>query len=467
MNKFNASTYLESLNVDKMRFGLKAVTGLLSRLENPQNSYKAITIAGTNGKGSTAAMTASMLHKAGYKVGLYTSPHLVDVRERIVVNGNKISQKEFNRTIAYVKDKMKQPVEPVRQESKSPLLNSTSRRLQKAFNPRREPGAFCSGITYFEFLTAVAFVYFQNQKVDIAVLEVGLGGRLDATNVCKPLVSVITNIAFDHTVYLGDTLESITCEKAGIIKQNGICVTAAKQKKVLDVLKEVCRRRHTTLYSLGHDIKIKKQNDGFLTYQGLNRNLKNLTIPLQGDHQLSNAALALASVEICETKGFIVDDTAIYAGLKNTHWEARLEVLQKDPLFLLDGAHNPAGIDVLCRSLKKDFSYCRLIFIFGALTDKDYRRMLKKIIPLASIIILTQINTKRAVPVNDMVETVAKMGYPAIVTENVKQAIERAQALAGKQDLICATGSFYLAGEVKQAFPKIALCDNKKSLRKI
>ena len=416
MNKLKPSEYLTRLNVDQMHFGLKAITQLLLSLGNPEDSYKTILIAGTNGKGSTAAMIFSILCDAGYKVGLYTSPHLVDVRERIVINGKKIALKEFNRTIAYVKDKMEQPV------------------------------------TYFELLTAVAFVYFQNRKVDIAVLEVGLGGRLDATNVCHPLASIITNIAFDHTAYLGNTLESITREKAGIIKKNGICITAAKQKKVVDVLRDVCQRRRAKFYCLGRDIKIKKQKDGFFTYQGFNRNLKNLKIPLQGDHQLSNAALALAAIELCEKKGFSIADTAIYAGLKNTHWEARLEVLQNQPLFLLDGAHNPAGISVLCRTLKKDFSYRRLILIFGSLADKDYRRMLQKIIPLTSIIILTQLKTKRAVSVNDIMETVKKMGYPAIVTENVKQAIERAQAMANKQDLICATGSFYLAGEIKQAF---------------
>ena len=426
-NNINPSAYLDSLNVDTMHFGLTAITELLSRLGNPQNSYKTILIAGTNGKGSTAAMIASILCSAGYKVGLYTSPHLVDVRERIVINGKKIPLKEFNRTIADVKDKKEQPV------------------------------------TYFEFLTAVAFVYFQRQKVDIAVLEVGLGGRLDATNVCKPLVSVITNISLDHMDYLGNTLDSIAREKAGIIKQKGICITAAKQNKVLEVLKNVCLRRRAKLYCLSSDIKIKKQKDGILNYEGLYRNLKNLKIPLQGDHQLSNAALALAAIELCEKKGFSIADTAIYAGLKNTHWEARLEVLQNQPLFLLDGAHNPAGISVLCRTFKKDFSYRRLILIFGALADKDYRQMLQKIVPLASIIILTQLKTKRAVPVNDIMETVKKMGYPAIVTDNVKQAIERAQALAKKQDLICATGSFYLAGEIKQAFLKLVLCDNTKS----
>lgn len=425
MSKFNSSEYLAGLNVDKMHFGLAAITGLLSRLGNPQKSYKTILIAGTNGKGSTAAMTASILCRAGYKVGLYTSPHLVDVRERIVVNGKKISRKEFDRIVESVKDKKKQHV------------------------------------TYFEFLTAAALVYFQRREIDIAVLEVGLGGRLDATNVCNPLVSVITNIAFDHMDYLGNTLESITSEKAGIIKRKGICVTAVKQEKVLEVLKNVCRQRQAKLYCLGSDIKIKKQKNGSLNYRGLHRNLKNLIIPLQGDHQLSNAALALATIEFIGKKGFSVDDAAIYAGLKNTHWEGRLEVLKNDPFFLLDGAHNPAGISALCRSLKNDFSYRRLILIFGALADKNYRQMLQRIIPLAPLLILTQLKTKRAKPVDDIMETVKKMGYPAIVTQTVREAIDRAQIMAKKHDLICATGSFYLAGEVKQAFPEIALCDSK------
>ena len=416
MNKLKPSLYLASLNVNKMRFGLKPIKELLSRLGNPQNDYKTITIAGTNGKGSTAAMTASILRSAGFKVGLYTSPHLVDVRERIVLNGKKIPLKEFNRTIAYVKNKIKQPV------------------------------------TYFEFLTAVAFEYFKNQKVDIAVLEVGLGGRLDATNVCKPIIAVITNIDFDHTNYLGDTLESITYEKAGIIKQKSVCVTAAKQKVVLDLLENICLSRRTKLYRLNRDITIKKQKDGLLNYRGLYRYIKNLTIPLMGEHQLSNAAVALATIELCENKGFCVDDAAIFTGLKSTRWEARLEILQSHPLFILDGAHNPAGIEALCRALKKDFSYRRLILVFGALADKDYRQMLQKIIPLAKTIILTKLNTERTASLNEISETVRSAGRIPIVTENVRQAIERALALAGKQDLICATGSFYLAGEIKQTF---------------
>lgn len=412
----NPYKYLESLNVDKIRFGLKSVTALLSRLGYPQKSYKTILIGGTNGKGSTAAMTASILHKAGYKVGLYTSPHLVNVRERIVLNGSRISRNDFSRMIAHVKDNLRQPV------------------------------------TYFEFLTAVALVYFQNKKVDIAVLEVGLGGRLDATNVCKPLVSVITNVAFDHMDYLGDTLESIAYEKAGIIKQHGVCITAAKQKTVLNVLKEVCQRRRAKLYCAGQDIKIKKEKDGLLTYQGFNRHLKKLKSPLCGEHQLNNLALALAMIEFCEQNGLRIADKAILQGLAHTRWEARLEVLQKNPLFILDGAHNPAGMNALCRALKEDFAYRRLIFIFGALADKDYKKMLKAIAPLASHIILTQIRTRRAVPVKDLTACAAKTGCAAATTENVQQAVAQALSLAGKKDLICAAGSFYLAGEIKQLF---------------
>jgi dihydrofolate synthase/folylpolyglutamate synthase len=425
MNKFDPAAYLASLNIDVMHFGLTAVSGLLSRLGNPQNAYKTILIAGTNGKGSTAAMTASILRCAGYKTGLYTSPHLIDVRERIAVDGKKISRLDFRRTVGAVKREIKQPV------------------------------------TYFEVLTAAAFLYFQRRKIDIAVLEAGLGGRLDATNVCRPLVSVITNVGFDHTAYLGNTLTAIAREKAGIIRQNGICITAAKQKKVLAVLESACRRRRASLYCIGKDMKIKRQKDGILAYRGIYGDLNNPVIPLAGRHQLDNAALALAAIEITGKNGLPVDDAAIRKGLAETHWPARLEVLLKSPLFVLDGAHNPAGINVLCRALKNDFSYHRLILIFGALADKDYRRMLRKIAPLAEQIILTQLQSKRAVPVKDIYEYVQKLGYKAVIAKNVAGALERALKLAGKEDLICATGSLYLAGEVKQAFPELVSYDKK------
>ena len=425
MKKFDPAAYISSLNIDVMRFGLSAISDLLLSLGNPQNSYKTILIAGTNGKGSTAAMTASILHSAGYKTGLYTSPHLVDVRERINVNKKEISANDFGQIIALVKKANNQPA------------------------------------TYFEVLTAAALLYFQRRKIDIAVLEVGLGGRLDATNVCCPLVSVITNISFDHTAYLGNSLTAIAGEKAGIIKQHGVCITAARQKKVLEVLENVCRHNKAILYRLGKDMKIKQQEDGLVTYSGLYSNLNNLTVPLPGRHQLDNAALAMAALEIAGRNGFPVDVAAIKKGLRSTKWKGRLEILCHHPLFVVDGAHNPAGISVLCRSLKNDFTYRRLILIFSALADKDYRKMIGKIAPLANQIILTQLQAKRAVPVANIHEYVKKMRYKAIITENVRTSVERAFDLAGEGDMICAAGSLYLIGEVKQAFPKLVSCDKK------
>jgi dihydrofolate synthase / folylpolyglutamate synthase len=425
MNKFDPAAYLASLNIDVMHFGLAAVSGLLARLGNPQNVYKTILIAGTNGKGSTAAMTASILRCAGYKTGLYTSPHLVDVRERIAVDGGKISRSDFRRIVGLVKKEIKQPV------------------------------------TYFEVLTAAAFLYFQHRKIDIAVLEAGLGGRLDATNVCRPLVSVITNIGFDHTAYLGKTLTAIAGEKSGIIKQKGICITAAKQKKVLAVLERTCRHRRAGFYSSVKDMKIEKQKDGNLFYRGIYGDLNNLIIPLPGRHQWDNAALALAAIEIVGKKGMPVGPAAIRKGLAKTKWPARLEILLTNPLFVLDGAHNPAGIDSLCRALKKDFDYRKLILIFGVLSDKDYRGMLRKIAPLTGQIILTPLMSTRAASLEDIYAYGRKLGAEVMLAANVTGAIKFAMELAGGNDMICATGSLYLAGEIKRAFPGLVPCGKK------
>lgn len=425
MIKFDPAAYLSSLNIDVMRFGLTAISDLLKRLGNPQKSYKTVLIAGTNGKGSTAAMLASMLQAAGYKTGLYTSPHLIDVRERIRVNQKEISFNEFGRVITMIKKKANQPV------------------------------------TYFEVLTAAALVYFQRRKVDIAVLEVGLGGRLDATNVCRPLVSVITNIGFDHMAYLGNSLTAIAGEKTGIIKPRGVCITAAKQKNVLEVLERTCRLNKAVFYRLGKDIKIRKQKNGLATYCGLHGNLSDLAIPLPGRHQLDNAALALAALEVIGKKGFPADHESIRKGLKNTQWEGRLEILCRHPLLIVDGAHNPAGMRALCQSLKNDFARQRLILIFSALADKNYRKMLQMIAPLAERIILTPIQANRAEPVAKIHEFVKKMGYDAVIAENTSAAVGLAFDMADEEDMICAAGSLYLVGEIKRALPDMVSYDKE------
>lgn len=429
MKSSHATAYLASLNINEMRFGLKNVSDLLRRLGCPQNHYPSVLIAGTNGKGSTAAMLASILQQSGFKVGLYTSPHLIDVRERIAVNQIKISCRDFYALVGEIKDHVREPV------------------------------------TYFEFLTAAAFLYFSRRQVDIAVCEVGLGGRLDATNVLKPLVSVITNIGLEHTAYLGRTLAAIAGEKAGIIGKNGVCVTAAKQKQVIGVLKDVCAERRARLYRLGVDDQITVHRDGSATYTGRRGSLVRLTVPLRGRHQLSNLGLALAVTEILEEKGYPAGEAAVRRGLARTRWEARLETLCTHPLFLLDGAHNPAGIAALSFALKHDFPGRRVILIFSALADKNYRRMLDKMWTLADRIFLPPLATSRSVLPRELADYLQSRGRTAHVCRSVTAAVRSALRCAKKDDLILACGSLYLAGEIKEIFPEILCCDKRRTVK--
>ena len=422
MKKFNPDAYLSGLNIDVMHFGLEAITSLLTRFCNPQNDYPVILIGGTNGKGSTAAMAASILKQAGYRVGLYTSPHLADVRERIVVNGKKIPLQEFGRILAQIKNCVVEP------------------------------------LTYFEIMTAAAFIYFQRRQVDVAVVEVGLGGRLDATNVCRPLVSVITNIGLEHTAYLGKTLAAIAGEKAGIIKPGGVCITGATQQKVLQTLTAVCGQKKSAFYRLGADFRMVRRKSGLADYRGMRWNLSGLEISLQGGHQLSNAALALAALEIAEKSGLRIDEADVRSGLSQTRWEARMEMLCREPLFLLDGAHNPSGVGVLSRALLKEFSWRRLILIFAALADKDYQKMLQRIAPMAAVAFLPPLQTGRALPAQEAARVVRSLGCRAVEAASVDQAVMQALKMAGERDMICAFGSLYLAAEVKQAFHRMQSC---------
>lgn len=423
MKKFDPAAYLAGLNINEMRFGLEAVTALLERFGTPQNALRTILVGGTNGKGSTAALIASVLKEEGYRVGLYTSPHLVDVRERIVIGGKKIPLKEFSSILARIRDEAPLPV------------------------------------TYFEVLTAAALIYFQSRRVDIAVMEVGLGGRLDATNVCRPEVSIITNIGLEHTNYLGKTIASIAAEKAGIIRPGGVCITGASQNKALEVISSVCRRNRAKLYRLGHDFKIVRRGEREADYPGIKRRIKALRLSLRGFHQWSNAALALATLEILHEKGFAVTDRAVGRGLEKTRWEARLEILNRHPLFILDGAHNPPGVAALLRALEHDYPGRRPILIFAALTDKDYRRMLQKIVPRAAAVILPPLKSERAVSTGELAGIVKSLGGKALVVPGVRQAVAAAFSQAGEDDMILAAGSLYLAGEIKQSFPQTSSCD--------
>ena len=395
---------------------LSAIRQVLEKMHDPQTHYPSILVGGTNGKGSICAMASSILASAGLKVGLYTSPHLIDVRERIRFNGRMITAGELAACIEDVRS------------------------------------CAADTLTYFEFLTAVAFLFFSRKKIDIAVLEVGMGGRLDATNVVRPIVSAISNISLEHSAYLGKRLAQIAFEKAGIIKNQGICITAATQKPVVEVLEAVSRERHAVLHRLGQTISVRAfPPSRTFSYRGLDKTYANLPCPLLGRHQLKNAAVAVGIMEILTQSGWRIDEQAIRRGLAGTRWAGRLEVLQKSPQVVLDGAHNPAGVAVLCRALKDDFTYDRLIVVCGVLNDKKFKDMVKRLAVLADILILTQPTTDRALVPAEMLDVAIRNCRHVQIKEDPREALSMAMATATPADLICVTGSLYLVGEIKAA----------------
>lgn len=416
-----ALQYLANLGREymDMRLGLAPVSELLGRLGDPQNEYPSVVIAGTNGKGSIAAVTSSILSAAGFRCGLFTSPHLVDIRERIQVNGVMISRKDMLNCVEAVK------------------------------------GRQIRHVTYFEFLTAAAFLHFFEAKVDIAVLEVGLGGRLDATNCVIPAVSVISNVALEHTQFLGDTLEKIAWEKAGIIKQDGVCITAAKQKKVVDVIKTVCRDRNAALFRVGKEIRTFIHKDKSFSYRGLDSNYPRLTHGLSGRHQVDNMACAVAAVEVLRRKGFPIGKAAILKGMQKVEWPGRMEVIAQSPTIILDVAHNPAGVKVLCDALKEDFSYRRLIVVFGVFKDKSFKAMIKKLAAVADEFILTDAGTDRALDPYKMLPVAERYGKKTAAVVNPSDALRTAIGKASPDDLICVAGSLYLVGKIKKDWPSI------------
>lgn len=406
--------YLAQLENRGIRLGLEPLARLLMSLDNPHLAYRTVLVGGTNGKGSVAAMLSSILGRAGYRVGLYTSPHLVDFRERIRVDGEQI------------------PVEDL-----ACLIEELRQNLQE-------------DLTYFEFSTAVAFLYFARQKVDVAVLEVGMGGRLDATNLAEPAVSVITNVSLEHCDFLGRTLGAIAREKGALIHEGGVCVTAARQQSVRKVLEALRLRRHGRLYRVGRDIRYRRTGHGSFSYYGRRWVMKDLFHPLAGRYQYDNACCALGALEVLSEQGLSIPGEAVVEGLRAVQWEGRMQRIGTTPPLLVDGAHNPAAMAALCRSLREDFSYDKLIVVFGVLADKNYRAMLKLIAPLADRLILTGMKAKRALP-PVQIEPFARTLHGCVESvPDSAAALDRAREVADSRDLICVAGSLYLVGEIKR-----------------
>ncbi len=429
-------TYQEALNfiysfVDQekaliagpSRFDLQRMVALLDLLGNPHRRYQAIHIAGTKGKGSTAAMIESILRAGGYKTGLFTSPHLHTYRERIRVAGR-----------------------PMREEE---MMGQVERLIPVA---KKVPE-----LTTFEVTTALAFSHFVDQKVDWAILEVGLGGRLDATNIIDPAVTVLTFIGYDHTEVLGHRLAEIAREKAGIIKRGRPVISAPQRPTALRAIKKACQERGAPLTLVGEEWSWERQ--GFdLEGQGLSlrRDSKDLYphlwIPFLGLHQLTNAATAVATIEKLKEGGLSLLRGSVEEGLRRASWPGRLEVLGRKPLLVMDGAHNVDSARALAQALSEYFSYKSLIFVLGFSLDKDIRGMLRQLLPLAQEVMVTKSQHPRAVEPERLRALVAAQGRKALASESVEEALWRALGLASEEDLVCVTGSLFVVAEARAAW---------------
>ena len=431
-----AVDYLYRLQWHGNKLGLENIRQLLNDLNDPHTQYRAVHIAGTNGKGSTAALIASVLQAEGYRTGLYTSPHLIDFSERIRVNGTPIAQDDVARL-----------TEKITQLATGQTLGSAPTR-----NSRLKP-------TFFEFTTAMAFTFFAESDVDIAVVEVGMGGRLDATNVITPLVSVITNIHYDHQNYLGDSLAQIASEKAGIVKQNVPTVTAVTEPEAYQVIAKVCGERQSRLYHLGNEFCVEGSSPDDFLYRGIHQSWSHLSLGLLGQHQLQNAACALATTEMLCGRGLTISETSLRGGLRSVQWEGRLEQIESPdgPLILLDGAHNPAGAEALRNYLHglKMKRGGKLFIVLGILQDKDIKAVLRQLVPLADELILTRPDYHRAASLTDLEIAARPLGVPVNLRERVSEAVELAKTMADPADCICVTGSLFTVGEARAALKQL------------
>jgi dihydrofolate synthase/folylpolyglutamate synthase len=415
-----AIEYLYGLQKHGIKLGLETMRALLQAIGNPERRLRVLHIGGTNGKGSTAAMAAAMLQASGLRVGFYTSPHLVEFRERIRVNGAMIAE-----------DQLADLVELVR----------------AAVPPSAAP-------TFFEATTAMALRYFVDSRVDIVVLEVGLGGRFDATNVVEPSACAITTIALDHQEYLGRTEAAIAFEKAGIIKPAVPVVIGKMGPEAGEVMRRIAAERMAPLWSLGTEFAVEGDGPELFAYRGPAWGFEGLRCGLQGRHQLDNAACAIALLEAAGQSDVSIDEAAVRKGLRSVVWEGRLEVIEEYPRVLLDGAHNPAAAVALARYLE-EFLAChpdsRIILVWGMMRDKDHREFIAPLLPVVSEIVLTQAGLARSATVQELRLSLMEWDRPVYDEPRPAEALRIAKKRAAARDLICVAGSLMVLGEIKAA----------------
>lgn len=404
--------------------GLTTIKNILKGLGNPHNSFKCIHVAGTNGKGSIASALASILYRSGYKVGLYTSPHLVRFNERILINNQPISDENVIASYEAVK---------------------------KVHHGSREP-------TFFEFATAMAFYEFGRQKIDWAVIETGMGGRLDATNIIKPAISIISNISLEHRMYLGNTIAQIAGEKGGIIKKDSPVVTGVKQKNAISVLKEIADSKSAPFYRLGDAFRVRRSKNNSFTYFGIDNIWRDMDTGLPGSYQVDNAALVLAACEVLtREKAAQVTIKNIKDGLARNKWPGRLEIASNSPFILLDGAHNLCAAKNLAKFLAKDLAERKIILILGILDDKPYSAMLRHLLPVCDKAILTRAKSDRAIPPEKLYSIAKKIVPDSQIIPDVGEAVKHAIKIASTDEAICIAGSLYVVGEAKAEIERLDL----------
>jgi len=407
-----------------IKLGLENATEFLSRIGNPQNDFRSIHVTGTNGKGSVCAFTSEILRRHGLQVGLYTSPHLVDFRERIKINDQEISEDDVVRLATELRGHMES------------MASETSEKQ----------------LTFFEFTTGLAFRYFSEQKVDLVVAEVGMGGRLDATNVLRPDVAAITRIGLEHTNYLGATISEIAREKAGIIKEGTNVITCERKPEALSVIRNTCDKKGVRLRRIDSDFEIDNVTQSLrgtnFDYAGV-RAIDALRTRLVGKYQAENAAAAVAIIEELATRGIPVSDEEIRKGLEETKWPGRLDIISEKPLVIFDGSHNPDGVATTVKVLD-DLKVTPLTYVLGCMDDKDARGIVRAMVPSASKIICTQSRYKRALPADKLAAIVREeFRGPQEKIEHSKDAFgEGIYNISGEG--LCVIGSLYLVGEAIQ-----------------
>ncbi|HPF54706.1 MAG TPA: folylpolyglutamate synthase/dihydrofolate synthase family protein [Eubacteriales bacterium] len=417
MNYQESIDYIHNMYDRGSKYGLSRTYELLELLGNPQDKLRFVHVAGTNGKGSTAAMTASILKAAGYRVGLYVSPYVLRFNERIQFDGKQISDEELSEVVSYIRPKAES------------MVNLP---------------------TEFELITALGMEYFVRKSCDIVVLEVGLGGELDSTNVIKtPDVAVICAMGYDHTHILGKTMTEIATAKAGIIKQGGRVVSYGNEPEANTVIEEKCRKVGASLsYAKFDELKL-----GCYTLDGQRfdyKGYKDIFLPLVGEYQPRNAAVVIETIEQLRLAGWSISDIDVYKGLASTVWPARFEVLSHKPVFIVDGGHNPHGIHGTVASLERLFPNVKFIFITGVMKDKDSNTMLNELVPLAQKFYTVRPDNWRAMPQDELAEHIKALGANAIPMNSIDDAVKAAFADAGHDSVICALGSLYMAGDVRE-----------------